>query len=475
MSVLKTVARNYLEKPQLITPTAFQEIAELLDMKGGRAALQEYFKPLPKEESLKLKMNDPFYTGYRFSDDGEVEEYPESYGIIKIEGALTYKQETQMCAPETCNYQDLVKQMENLASLGKKKVFMIHDSCGGEAYSMMSSAKQARKIADDNGIELVGYVDGLSASASYGWLSICDKIIASGDSTVGSIGVVISLINNSEALKKEGFKRKFITAGSSKVPFDEEGEFKSEFIEKLQDDVNELYDNFVNHVASYRTNMSVKEIKDTEAKTFRANQAMKLGLIDEVMEVSEFKEKYLNGDNQENSPSTKNPTDNKRVSMSVEKNISLESFEALKKELSEYKAKEEARQLETKKQAITESLSSATFLSDFDNVVSNLMNADETQASLIKNVISDASTALDKQKTELTELFNSEKEQLTSKVESLETANTKLAQEKEDIKKEFSKPSAVRGEERQENLESLSHKEKMARAVELAKTKKQNK
>ena len=96
MSVLKTITRRYLESPQLITLPAFQEISELLDMKGGKVALQEYFKPLSKEEKLASKLSDPFYSGYRFSDDGETLSEPTSYGVIKIEGPLTYKPETQM-------------------------------------------------------------------------------------------------------------------------------------------------------------------------------------------------------------------------------------------------------------------------------------------------------------------------------------------------------------------------------------------
>ena len=56
----------------------------------------------------------------------------------------------------------------------------------------------------------------MSASASYGLLSVCHTIIANPDAQVGSIGVVISLMNNSGALEQAGLKRQFVTAGASK-------------------------------------------------------------------------------------------------------------------------------------------------------------------------------------------------------------------------------------------------------------------
>ena len=49
------------------------------------------------------------------------------------------------------------------------------------------------------------------------------EIIANPESEAGSIGVVISLQNNNKQLEKEGIERTFITAGSEKVPFEEDG------------------------------------------------------------------------------------------------------------------------------------------------------------------------------------------------------------------------------------------------------------
>ena len=76
-------------------------------------------------------------------------------------------------------------------------------------------------------------------------------------------------------------------SGDSKVPYDSEGKLREDFIEGLQDDVDDLYLEFVSHVAKYRP-MSEEEIMGTEAKTFKAAKAVELGLADKIMTGFEF-------------------------------------------------------------------------------------------------------------------------------------------------------------------------------------------
>lgn len=114
---------------------------------------------------------------------------------------------------------------------------------------------------------------------------------------VGSIGVVLPLVNRSEQDKKEGIERIYITAGKSKVPFDKDGKFTKEALADIKDSVMETYDMFVNHVADMR-GMDRNDVIDTEAKTFGTKEALKLGLIDKVMTKEQFYEHLgnFNGD-----------------------------------------------------------------------------------------------------------------------------------------------------------------------------------
>lgn len=209
-------------------------------------------------------------------------------GVMYIEGPLSYKPVTIMgfdCGGTS--YVSLKEQMEGMVAMGATTVAMLADSGGGEAHGMMDTGNYIRKLADDNGIKLIAYVDGMSASACYGLTCIADEIILSSDSMVGSIGVLIQLYNNSKQLEKEGVERTFITAGKDKVPFAEDGSFTKEFIDRLQGQVDTLYEGFTAHVATHR-GMTQDAVKATEANVFLAQESIDLGLADSIMTPEDF-------------------------------------------------------------------------------------------------------------------------------------------------------------------------------------------
>lgn len=218
---------------------------------------------------------------YSYNDDLKI-------AVMNIEGPLSYRPITFMgmdCGG--ANYQTIKSDFESLVERGAKTIAFYSDSPGGEAYQLFPTAQYLRKLADENQVKIVSYVDGLAASAMYGLVAVSDEIIAAPGAETGSIGVVVRLIDDSQALEQAGYQRTFIKAGASKVPFKDEGGFREEFLEDIQAKVDALYEEFTAHVAAYRP-MSVEAVKATEAKTFTPDQALKLGLIDSVLSVEEF-------------------------------------------------------------------------------------------------------------------------------------------------------------------------------------------
>ena len=208
-------------------------------------------------------------------------------GVMHINGPLTYRTTGWEALCGGTSYEMLKEQMEYFVEQGAKTVVMMADSGGGQAHGMMDSANYMRKLADDNGIKIIAYVDGMSASACYGIVCIADEIVMSADSQVGSIGVLIQLYNDSKALEMQGYERTFITAGKDKVPFAEDGSFTEAFKGRLQEQVDTLYESFTSHVATHR-GLDTKAVKDTEANVFMSDEALELGLADSVMTVEEF-------------------------------------------------------------------------------------------------------------------------------------------------------------------------------------------
>lgn len=185
------------------------------------------------------------------------------------------------------SYTNFKEDVELAIADGAKTIALMVDSGGGEGHGLMDSARYVRKLLEDNGVYMVAYVDGRACSAAYAVSCISDEIIASTDSELGSIGVLVQLMNNSESLKMRGIERTFITAGSDKVPFENDGSWREGFLEDLQNKVDVMYSNFTEHVAQMR-NIPVEAVRATQANTYLAKDAVALGLADKVMTPEEF-------------------------------------------------------------------------------------------------------------------------------------------------------------------------------------------
>lgn len=225
--------------------------------------------------------------------------YAESnLGVIHISGPLTNKSTGWEAFCGGTSYESIKEDFEALLEAGVKTIAFMVESGGGEAYGMMDTGNYLRKLADGNGVKIISYIDGLSASAAYGLTAISDEIISNKNSEIGSIGVLIRLMNDSKALEMKGYERSFISAGTEKIPFAEDGSFRKEFLEDLQYKVDALYKDFTEYVAEHR-NMSVEAVRNTQANTFLAEDAIALGLADKVMTQEDFYS-YLSGQAQNN-------------------------------------------------------------------------------------------------------------------------------------------------------------------------------
>lgn len=252
--------------PHLIHPSSFETIIDYVEKRCEDGEPGEAVQTTSR---------------YSYNEDLQV-------AVLNIDGPLTYKPVTMMgfdCGGTS--YQQLKEDFSYLVESGAKTVALNISSGGGEAYQVFATARYIKELAVKNEVKLISFVDGMAASAAYALASIGDEIILNEGSEVGSIGVVVRLLNNSKQLEKEGVQRIFVTAGDSKVPFDKEGNFRDGFLADLQEKVDFLYDEFTEFVATNRS-LSVDAVRATEAKTFLPEKALQLGLADSVMNSEEF-------------------------------------------------------------------------------------------------------------------------------------------------------------------------------------------
>ena len=269
---LTRFTKSLHNEPHLISQEAFRTITEYLDSRNsGQVFLM---KPMQSMQS-NMAPEEP--------DD--LDDLP--VAVINIYGSLTYRETEMSVSCGLTTYEGILEQAEDALENGCKHLVLNIDSGGGMAYGCFETANELREMADEAGATIWAYIDGNSCSAAYALTCVADYVVSNKDSCIGSIGVLISLVDNSAQMEKQGIKMIYITDGASKVPFDESGAFKKEFLDELQAKATRLGNDFRDHVSTY-TGMTVQDLKDTQAKVFEAPEALSLGFINAIMSKSDF-------------------------------------------------------------------------------------------------------------------------------------------------------------------------------------------
>jgi len=268
MGKLLRLTNKLYNTPHLMLPASLERVFTYLDDRNNHAELAVQLEKKPKERSVQ------------YVAETQV-------GVLSVKGPLTYIEYEAMCGEQNSSYQQVVDDFDKLASMGAKTIVMDVDSPGGEAYGMMETGRYLRKQADQKGIHLVAYVDGLSASAAFGLSVAAHEIVANPDAELGSVGVVVKLRNMNKAMNNMGVEDTYIYAGDSKIPFKEDGSFREDFLADIQYKVDALYQQFTEYVADM-TGIDVGVVKSTQAKVLMAKDAVDIGFADKVMTREDF-------------------------------------------------------------------------------------------------------------------------------------------------------------------------------------------
>lgn len=254
--------------PHLMLPASLERVFTYLDDRNNHAELAVQLEKKPKERNVQ------------YVAETQV-------GVLSVSGPLTYIEYEAMCGEQNSSYQQIVDDFDKLCSMGAKTIVMDVDSPGGMAYGMTETGRYLRKKANEKGIQLVAYVDGLSASAAFGLSVAAHEIIANPDAELGSVGVVVKLRNMNKAMNNAGVEDTYIYAGDSKIPFKEDGSFREDFLADIQYKVDALYQQFTEYVADMR-GIDVGVVKSTQAKVLLAQDAIGIGFADKVMTREDF-------------------------------------------------------------------------------------------------------------------------------------------------------------------------------------------
>jgi protease-4 len=123
-----------------------------------------------------------------------------------------------------------------------------------------------------------------SLGASGGYYAACGGsiIVADPGSLVGSIGVIINLMNFKDLAEKVGINQTIIKSGELKDAGNPFGTVDEKDIEYFQSIVDDSYDQFLNIVSAERKIDKEKLREYANGRVFTGRQAKEIGLIDSL-------------------------------------------------------------------------------------------------------------------------------------------------------------------------------------------------
>lgn len=153
------------------------------------------------------------------------------------------------------------------------------DSPGGEVRGNFDLVDHIAASRDKK--PMAAFANTSAYSAAYNIAAAVGPITVERTGGVGSIGVVTSHVDYSKYLENAGIKVTFIYAGAHKVDGNPYEPLPDAVKARIQERIDSLYSVFVEAVAKNR-GMEESAVRATEALTYSAQEAIKVGLADSI-------------------------------------------------------------------------------------------------------------------------------------------------------------------------------------------------
>jgi len=194
--------------------------------------------------------------------------FGEKVGVLEVKGVIAKIQPT---------IDELVKFRKD----GSVKAVVVRiESPGGGVSPSQELYQEIRRTVQVKPV--VVSMGSVAASGGYYIACAAQKIYANPGTITGSIGVILQFTNFEELLRKIGFRMEVVKSGPYKDVGNPGREMTAEEKAYLQEMVNNVHQQFVRDVARGR-HMKVEKVREVaDGRIFTGEQAMELGLVDEL-------------------------------------------------------------------------------------------------------------------------------------------------------------------------------------------------
>lgn len=186
---------------------------------------------------------------------------------------------------DTTNVQTVRADLQQ--ALDDPRIKQIHLQIESPGGTVSGVPELADFIFESRGAKpIIAYADGLAASAAYWLAAAADKVYASKSTQVGSIGVYTVIQDYTVRYHNEGVKAEVIRAGKHKASGHPLKGFSNDDRNYQQGQVNEIMELFKESIQKYRKMTSEQVDKVATGEVWLAKNALSLGLIDGVAEMT---------------------------------------------------------------------------------------------------------------------------------------------------------------------------------------------
>lgn len=212
---------------------------------------------------------------YNFSMQGNI-------GVVSVRGSLVNNNSQYNKYFGVTSYNDIRSAMLYAAEQGASST-LLDITSGGGAVSGVSDMADFIANFDANVMPVYTFTDGTMASAAY-WLgSSARNVFASKTAMVGSIGVIMTHMEQSKMLEKMGITVNVIRAGEHKALLNSYEPATQAALDNAAVQLAHVYDIFVSHVADSRgVSFQHADRVMGQGREFIGQQAADAGLVDAI-------------------------------------------------------------------------------------------------------------------------------------------------------------------------------------------------
>ena len=209
--------------------------------------------------------------------------YKDGIAVIPVHGTLLNRFNGSWGFVTGYNY---IRRQMNLALFDDDVEMIVFDidSPGGEAAGNFELCREIMEAREDKPILAV--VDSRCMSGGYSIGASCTQMMAIPSAAVGSIGVYRMHMDISKMMDQQGVKVTFAKAGDHKTDGNPFEPLSDSVRREWEESAGKTWDDFISVVAEGR-GLTIEEVRATQAKVYRSDEALAIGLIDAVKTPSE--------------------------------------------------------------------------------------------------------------------------------------------------------------------------------------------